>query len=205
MIEITATDLSPQAVHALLTHIVVPRPIAWVSTLDEAGAANLAPHSFFNVVSTSPPVVMFSAGHTSKHNADKRKDTVRNIERTKEFTLNLVTEDLLEQMNTTAAEVPPDVDEFVLAGVTKAPAFQVKPFRVKEAKAVLECRLREFLRVENNTVVFGNVVALAVSEEIYVDNRIDAAKLRPVGRLGGLLYSLQGELLSLKRPDPAKR
>jgi flavin reductase (DIM6/NTAB) family NADH-FMN oxidoreductase RutF len=200
MIEIDTDGLSHQAANGLLSSLVVPRPIAWVSTLGSDGIANLAPHSFFNVVSTAPPVVMFSSGHTSRHNPEGRKDTVRNIEATGEFVVNFVSDDLLEAMNATSAEVPASVDEFTLAGLAKAPSRHIKPPRVATAKAALECRLRQILPMAGHSIVFGDVVAIILHEDVYVGERVDPARLRPVGRLGGTLYTELGNIRSVKRP-----
>lgn len=202
MIEIVPSALAPKALSGLMSSLVIPRPIAWVSTLDARGRANLAPHSFFNVVSGSPPAVMFSSGHTSRHNADGKKDTVRNIEATHEFVVNLVSQDLVDAMNATSAEVPAEVDEFELAGLAKADSIFVKPPRVQAAKAALECRLITAIDVVGHTVVFGEVVGITVHEDVYVDQRIDPRKLAPAARLGGSLYTALGEIRNVPRPNP---
>jgi flavin reductase (DIM6/NTAB) family NADH-FMN oxidoreductase RutF len=201
VVEIDPETTSARDLHALLTQLVIPRPIAWVSSLSGTGVTNLAPHSFFNVVSTTPPVVMFASGHTSRHHADRRKDTIHNIESTPEFVVHVVSRDLLDAMNQTSAEVAPEIDEFALAGLTKSPASRVRPPRIAEAKAALECRLRTTLVIGDNTLIFGDVVAITLHKEIYPDGKIDLAQLAPVGRLGGTLYAALGEILSLPRPQ----
>jgi flavin reductase (DIM6/NTAB) family NADH-FMN oxidoreductase RutF len=197
-------EIDPAAVgagiHHLMTGIVVPRPIAWVSSLDADGIANLAPHSYFNAVSDTPPIVMFVSTHSSPLRTDKRKDTLRNVEATREFVVHIVSEDLLEAMNKTAASVPAEIDEFELAGLEKAASRQVKPPRVAAARIALECRLVQTLEMGDATVVFGEIVWAHIADEVWRDGRVDSALLRPMARLGGSLYATLGTVLSLKRP-----
>lgn len=202
MIEIDVTSLGARDASLLMTGLIVPRPIAWVSTVDGRGRANLAPHSYFNAVSSSPPVLMFSSSHTSRFHADGRKDTLRNVEATGEFVVNLVSEDLLEAMNQTSAEVPPEIDEFSLAGMTKVPCGRIGPPRVGEAKVSLECRLRSLVEVGDATVVFGDVLLAHIDEGVWINGRVDAESLRPISRLGGSLYAALGLIQRVTRPNP---
>ena len=123
-------DLDYSAVYKLLTGAVIPRPIGWISTIDQNGINNLAPFSYFNAVGEDPPHVMFS---TVRGN-DSNKDTLNNVLANKQFVVNMVTEELTEQMNITSQTVAADVDEFVLAQLTPIPSIKVKPMRVKESK-----------------------------------------------------------------------
>jgi flavin reductase (DIM6/NTAB) family NADH-FMN oxidoreductase RutF len=138
------TQLDPQTLgqretYKLLLGCVVPRPIAWVSTLDLAGVPNLAPFSFFNAIGSSPPAVSISVGYAD--GIDQRKDTLRNISDTGEFVVNIVDEDLAQAMNVTSANYPPDVDEFAIAGVVAVPCVTVRPARVSGTPVSLECKL----------------------------------------------------------------
>lgn len=182
------------APYRLLTALVIPRPIAWVSTLDADGRANLAPHSFFTVASGAPPIVQFTSVG--------RKDSLRNVEATGEFVVNLVSRALLEPMNASAATVAPDVDEFDLAGLAKQPSSRVSPPRVAQAAAALECRLHQVVPVGNSFVVMGVVVAASVEQDTLDDaGRPQEWLLDPVARLSGSRYSTYGETVRLPRPD----
>lgn len=180
--------------YRLLTGLVIPRPIAWVSTLDADGRANLAPHSFFTVASGSPPVVQFTSVG--------RKDSLNNVEATGEFVVNLASRTLLERMNATSASVDPEVDEFELAGLTKQQSSKVAPPRVAEAPAALECRLHQVVPVGNSFVVMGTVVAASVDQDMLDDSgRPQEWLLDPVARLSGSRYATYGETLRLTRPE----
>jgi flavin reductase (DIM6/NTAB) family NADH-FMN oxidoreductase RutF len=201
MVTIDPQDLSGRELSFLMTGLIVPRPIAWVSSLNQNGRANLAPHSYFNAVSSSPPVVMFSSTHSSRHHPDGRKDTLRNIKTRGEFVVSLVSCELAEAMNQTSAEVGPDIDEFTLAGLAKAPSTRVAPPRVAAARAALECRLHRTLEIGDATAVFGEVVYLHVLEGAWRDGRVDPEGLDPLSRLGGSLYASLGPLMSMQKPD----
>jgi len=199
MLSRTAGEAPDDEMRHLLYALVMPRPIAWVSTLSADGVANLAPHSFFNAVSGVPPVVMFAS--TRPHGGgEARKDTLRNVLETGEFVVNLVSRDMAEAMNATSETVPAAVDEFVLAGLEKRPSVCVKPFRVAEAAAALECRLHSTAEVGDATVVYGSVVHISVAEDVMTNGRPDSRKLSPVSRLGGSLYADLGDIFSMKRP-----
>jgi len=195
-LSIDPSDLQGRQGYFLLTSLVVPRPIAWVSTLDQAGVRNVAPHSFFNVVATNPLVVQFVSSSV--------KDTLRNVEATGEFVVNIVGEDVIEPMNLTAADFPPEQDEFDWAELTPQPSVTVKPPRVKEASAALECTVRDVIKVEQAHMVLGDVRHLHVSGDILTEKgRVAEEKLRPVGRLSGAKYSVVTETLSIPRPTYA--
>ena len=164
--------------HNPFNAIVVPRPIGWISTVDTTGNANLAPYSFFNAVAYTPPQVIFSA--TGNHATDGGfKDSVANVEATGEFVVNLATWDLREAMNRSAAPAPHGVDEFELAGVTKAPSRLVRAPRVKESPVHLECRHVQSVRLPSadpaapNILVIGEVVGIHIDESVLVDGLVD--------------------------------
>ena len=180
------------AVYGLLTSVVVPRPIAWVSTRSADGVDNLAPHSFFTVSCVQPPVVQFTSVGA--------KDSLRNVLATGEFVVSFCSEELLEQVNRTATDYPPDVSEFDAVGLTREPAASVAVARVAESPVAIECRLlgtREF--GGDSTVVFGQVVHLAVDESVVRDGRPAVDLLRPVSRLGGDEWGTVGRVSAHRR------
>ncbi len=188
-------DPSAEGVNAykLLTSLVVPRPIAWVSTLDAQGRGNLAPHSFFTVASGRPPVVLFSSLG--------RKDTVRNIEETGEFVVNFTSESLLHHVNNTSAAFEHGDDEAEQLGITTEPSATVGPPRVAESPASIECRLERIVEVGHAFVVFGTVTAITVRDDVLVDGLPAMELLQPVSRLGGDEWGHPPEVFHLTRPQ----
>lgn len=178
-------------IYPLLGALVIPRPIAWVSTRSASGVDNLAPHSFFTVVSTDPPIVLVSSMG--------EKDTVRNARETGEFVVCGSPGDQIEAINLTAVEFPPDVSEFEAVGLTPEPSLMVAPPRVAESPYALECRLVRIDPMGNGLVIYGEIVCIAVDERVMVDNRVDAQRLNPVARLGGVDWSLLGDVVSRRR------
>ena len=184
-------DTVPGGIYHLLNAVVVPRPIAWVSTRSPDGVDNLAPHSYFTVSSVIPPVVQFtSVGF---------KDSLRNAEATGEFVVSICPEALAEQVNTTAVPFPPDVSEFDAAGLTREPSERVAPPRVAESPISLECELAGTKPFGASTVVFGRVVWVAVRPAVIRDDRIAIDLLRPLARLSGADYSTIGDVFAIKR------
>ncbi|TYO90752.1 flavin reductase family protein [Oceanicella actignis] len=185
--------------------IVAPRPIGWISTVDEEGRANLAPYSFFNAVADRPPVVMYSTTGR-KLGLDERKDSLANIRRTGEFVVNLTSWDLREQMNATSAHLPHGEDEFLAAGLEKAPSVEVAPPRVAAAPAALECRLLQEVALPcwdetgENVVVFGEVVHIHIRDDMIVDGRFDLTRSRPLARCGYQDYAVIERLFQMRRP-----
>lgn len=199
--QILVENTESSTLYKLLTGLVIPRPIGWISTKDENGINNLAPFSFFNVVGEDPPHIMFSTVRTG----NKNKDTLNNVLATKEFVVNLVTEDLVEQMNLTSNNVASDIDEFQLANLTPIPSQIIKPMRVGEAKAHFECEMVHHYFLENHSnggacVVIGKVKMIHVNEEILLDNfKINLETYKPIARLAGSNYSKLGEIFTIKR------
>lgn len=190
-IDFDPNELDRRAFYRLLTATVVPRPIAWVSTTSAAGTDNLAPHSFFSVSCVSPPVVQFTSVG--------RKDSVRNVEETGQFVVNLAPEHLFEEINATGTEFPRGVSEFDEVGIAREPSLRVKPPRVAASPVALECELHSTVRLGDSTVVFGRVVHAAVSEAVLTDGHPDVHKLRPLARLGNDEWSTLGDVLEIKR------
>lgn len=173
---------------------VVPRPIGWISTISPEGIHNLAPYSQFQTLSFDPPYVMFSANQNTKGN---RKDTVVNIEKTGEFVYNMATWDLRNAVNITASELPPEVDEFEIAGLTKVPSLKVKPFRVAESPIQFECKYVQSIRIPGNgpmgtaDIIIGRVVLVHIKDEFLdKDGKIDLLKIKPLARLGYYDYTV---------------
>lgn len=173
---------------------VVPRPIGWISTLSPDGVSNLAPYSQFQNLTFDPPYVMFSA---NQNTLGHRKDTTINAEQTGEFVYNMATYALREAVNLSAQETPYGIDEFELAGLTKAPSKLVKPFRVAESPIQFECRYHQTLRLPGKSVmgtvdiVIGLVMGIHIKDEfIGNDGKIDILKIRPIGRLGYYDYTV---------------
>ena len=190
-------DIDPEqtdrgSFYKLLTSVVVPRPIAWVSTTSRDGLCdNLAPHSFFAVSCVSPPIVQFTSVG--------RKDSVRNVEDTGEFVVNLAPEQLFEQVNATATDFPHGVSEFDEVGIAREPSARVKPPRVAASPVALECELHSTVRLGDSTVVFGKVVHAAVWEVVMDDGLPDIRKMRPLSRLGKDEWGTLGDILEIKR------
>ena len=188
--------------YKLLTGTIIPRPIGWVSTIDNKGINNLAPFSYFNMVSSNPPCVMFS----TRRDNNKNKDTLNNVLQTKEFVINLVTLDNVEQMNATAAFVNATIDEFKLANLTAIDSVSVKPKRVKESPVHFECEMIHHYFIKDNNgnetacVVIGQIKNIHIDDSILMENnRIDLDKYKPVARLAGSNYGTIGEIFSIKR------
>jgi flavin reductase (DIM6/NTAB) family NADH-FMN oxidoreductase RutF len=189
------TDFDPgelgPAFYGLLTSVIVPRPIAWVSSISTHGVENLAPHSFFTVACVNPPVIQFTSVG--------RKDSLENIEATGEFVVCMTPQWLFEQVNATGTDFPPDVSEFEAVGVTREPSERVRPCRVAESPVALECVRQETLSFGDSTVVFGRVLLAAVSDSALTDGRPDVQKLQPVGRLGANEWTKLGDVLRISR------
>jgi flavin reductase (DIM6/NTAB) family NADH-FMN oxidoreductase RutF len=201
MVSIVPDELDPPDAYRLLISVVAPRPIAWVSSIGADGVLNLAPFSFFNAVGGTPPTVMISVGRR----AGQPKDTLRNLEETGEFVVNIVNETLAEQMNQTSGDWPYGASEFELAGLTPAPSVNVRPPRVAEAPVALEARVTQVVPVSDTqyTMVLGRVLRYHVRDGLLRANgAVDAMLLKPVARLSGDEYATIGGVFSLARPRP---
>jgi flavin reductase (DIM6/NTAB) family NADH-FMN oxidoreductase RutF len=194
-------ELEASAIYKLLTGSIIPRPIGWISSISEDGINNLAPFSYFNMLGDDPPHVMFS----TRRDNNKNKDTLNNVLATKQFVVNMVTEEVVEQMNTTSQSIPADESEFDLAGVTPVPSVIVKPMRVKESKINFECELVHHYFLEGHQqggacVVIGRIVMMHCDDSILLDDyKINLETYKPVARLSGSNYSKVGEIFSIKR------
>jgi flavin reductase (DIM6/NTAB) family NADH-FMN oxidoreductase RutF len=191
----------PANVYKVMAGAIVPRPIAFVSTISLEGVHNLAPFSFFTGASANPPVVCFCPMHNVE---GRRKDTILNVERTGEFVINIVSEEFLEQMNTASGEYPPEVDEFQISGLTAIPGDLVAAPRVKESHVSMECKLLQIVELSRlplgGSLVIGEVVRFHI-DDAYIENyRIDPDVLRPIGRMAGNTYVRTTDRLDLARP-----
>jgi len=192
----------PGNVYKLMIGVIVPRPIAFVSSISSAGVLNLAPFSFFTGISANPPVICFSP--MIRGSDSMKKDTLRNIEETKEFVVNVVSEDFAGKMNICSAEFPPEVDEFQVSGLTPVASDLVKPPRVAESHVNMECRLLEIVHVSakplGGSIVLGAVLRFHVDNALFDDFKIDPDKLRPIGRMAGPSYTRTTDRFDLIRP-----
>jgi flavin reductase (DIM6/NTAB) family NADH-FMN oxidoreductase RutF len=193
---IDPSTLSTKEVYKLLIGSVVPRPIAWVSSMNGKGELNLAPFSFFNVASRRPPTLAISIGPGVGEREGTIKDTLVNIQETKEYVINIVTFSLANEMHISSDNFPTEVNEFEQVGVTPAACEMVKVPRVKEAPISMECKLSHVIPIGQDTLVLGEMVRFHVADELYHEGRINLEKLEPIGRLAGN-YSLVDTLFNL--------
>jgi flavin reductase (DIM6/NTAB) family NADH-FMN oxidoreductase RutF len=206
ILSLNPADCEPRQVYKLMTGIIVPRPIALVSTLDRNGLANLAPFSFFSGVGSNPPTVLFCPTVRSRKELgqDFRKDTLRNVEETGEFVINVVSEAIATAANATAAEVPPEVDEFVLSGLTPLASELVRPARVAESPAQMECKLLQVIYTSHEpgggVIVLGEIVRFHIRKDLVDDFRVDPAGLDAVGRMAGNTWARTRDRIELIRP-----
>ena len=185
----------------LMVHSIVPRPIAFVSSVSTEGVLNLAPFSYFTVASGNPPVICFAP---IVRRDGSKKDTLHNIEATGEFVVNVVSEEFAAKMNVTSGEYPPDVDEFALSGLTPVASEVVKAPRVKESHVNMECRLMKIVPVSERPgggcLVLGEVVRFHVDDAMMSEFAVDPDQLGAVGRMGGATYSRTADRFELERP-----
>lgn len=199
---IDVAESNSLVVYHALVGIVAPRPIAWVTTVDERGVVNLAPFSFFNAFGANPPVVVFSP--TLRRNGEK-KDTLRNVEATGEFTLNAAVEELALEMNATAFELPYGESELDFAGLETIPSVRVRPPRVARSPIHMECKVTRIVPIGDGPIsanlVIGEVLMIHIDDRVLdAQGRIDPKKYRPLARLGGDWYSRASDLFEMPRP-----
>lgn len=212
-ISLSPADFTPDEMYLVLRDAIIPRPIAWVSSIDANGVTNLAPYSFFNVCSATPPILGFSCGPRGEDRTNERyelKDTWANIRETKEFVVNIVPEFLAEPMVRSSDPLPHGESEFAHAGLTPVASTRVKPPRVDGVPVAYECVLREGVALGRSTWVMGEVVQVHIDERVYVgekrglNHRIDVLKhleLRPYARLGSNFYVRLRDIETLERRD----
>lgn len=201
------TVIDSAAMYKLLIGSVVPRPIAWVSSVDADGVRNLAPFSYFMAITHDPPTVAFSSGPRGAEiggGVRGKKDTLHNVEVTREFVVNVVDDALAEAMNVTSGDYAADVDEFAKAGLEAASSVKVRAPRVAAAPVSMECRLARVIPVGNlpHHLIVGEIVHMHVRDDVYdpATGRLDMHRLKPVGRLAGHLYTHVHDIFEMKRP-----
>ena len=198
--ELDATSLSTREAYALMTGIVVPRPIAWVSTMDENGHVNLAPFSYFNAVGSDPPMVSISIAQRAD---GSEKDTLRLLQKTGFFCVNLAEDDDAVRLNATSQELPPEVSEAERCGIATKPCAKIPGVRIASCRASLECRLLEVHRYGRKakvSLVVGEVLHFFVDDALLTEGAIDPSKVTPIARLGGPNYATLGRRFALPRP-----
>ncbi|MBN6185515.1 flavin reductase family protein [Aneurinibacillus sp. BA2021] len=185
--------------YRMLTSCIVPRPIAWVTTISASGVHNAAPFSYFTGVSIEPPLVLFAI----ERRQNKKKDTLRNIEDTKEFVINLVTAHNVLAMNETSKDYEPEEDELKAAGLDTVPSVYVRPPRIQQSPVHLECRLYDIMEVGSSppALVIGEVAAIHAADHLIKEERIQMDRLEAVGRMGGTWYVQASDLFALPRLD----
>jgi flavin reductase (DIM6/NTAB) family NADH-FMN oxidoreductase RutF len=202
VISIDPEHEEPTSIYKMMIGAIVPRPIALVSSTDAEGVRNLAPFSFFAGVCSKPPTILFCPGIRATTRLSK--DTLRNVLETKEFVVNIVDEAMATRMNKTSAEVPPQVDEFKLSGLTPVASLVVTPPRVSESPVQMECKLRDVVTISDQpgggSVVIGEVVRFHLRADLIDNFRIDADALKAIGRMGGPTYCRTADRFDMERP-----
>lgn len=201
--EISPDEVPWKSIYKIMIGSIVPRPIGWISSLSQEGKANLAPFSFFNAVCANPPTILFCPGVRS---SDRQpKDTLFNVRETGEFVVNIVTAPLAQAMNVTSTELPGEIDEFIVAGLTKSPSMVIRPPRVAESPVHFECRVHQIIEIGTEpgggSVVIGDVVHIHVDQDVlFGTDKIDPQRLKAVGRMGGPTYCHTNDLFDMIRP-----
>ena len=184
---------------------IVPRPIGWITSFNKSGILNLAPYSYFNAIADIPPMIMFSS--TSKHHDGGIKDTLKNVEETKEFVVNIATWDLRDAMNMTSANFDRGISEVEMTDLETLPSSIVKPPRIKGSPIHLECVYHQSVQLpviddqHTNRMIIARVVGIHIEDSIIVDGKIDIAKFKPVARLGYSEYASIENKFIMKRPE----
>ncbi len=191
-----------QDIHKLMIGSIVPRPIAFVSTISKNKKNNIAPFSYFNGVCSNPPTIMFAPARRGWDGSEK--DTLINIRDTKEFVVNIVSESITEQMVKCSTDFKSHVDEFSISGLTPAESKKINPPRLLESKINLECKLNQIVEIGDGTagggfIVIGTVILFHIDDKVLVNHKIDLKKLNPVGRLAGNWYTRPTDNFKIER------
>ncbi|MBI3110470.1 MAG: flavin reductase family protein [Ignavibacteriales bacterium] len=198
-LSLSPSEMEPASAYKLFQSLVAPRPIAWVSSIDTRGRVNLAPFSFFNAIATKPLIVMLAIGRKGA----LPKDTLRNIEETGEFVINIVSEELAEAMNITSGDWPSEINEFEILQLPSQPSVDVKPPRVADAPAAMEAKVTQIIPVQgtSSTLVLAEVIRFHLREGILRPNGlVDPLLSKPVARLGDNEYATIGKVFTMNRP-----
>ena len=206
--KIEPEKLTPGERHRQMGNIFVPRPIAFISTVSADGVFNLAPYSMSGIVTHNPATVFFTTSrfhgrsHLGREDGSK-KDTLVNVEQTKEFVVNIVTEEIAQQMNIASDFHPPEVDEFQVSGLTPVPSDIVKAPRVKESPVNMECRLTQIIPIgkpDTAEMVIGEVLLIHVRDDLWYEGTVDASRYHVIGRMGWGLYTRTRDLFKIEHP-----
>jgi len=207
-VKVDPTTISSDAAYFWQAATILPRPIAWTSTLNEDGSANLAPFSFFTGVSSDPPTCLICVSRRRRQpdGTQPPKDTWRNIERTGEFVIHVVNDALGQQMNATSRDFPYGTDEFATAGLTKVASERVAPPRIGEAPVAMECRLERIVEIgrASTAIIVGEILLWHVRDELVVEGRLDLGRLDAIGRMGGPTYARTRDRFDMQRPKYGK-
>jgi len=192
--DIEAENLDERNSYKLLTGLIIPRPIAWITTMSAAGRVNLAPFSAFNYVSISPPMV----GVNISLRNGLRKDTAQNIRRSRDFVVNIASDHMIEAIHLSSRAFPTDISETETLNLDTVPSLYVNTPRLRAAPAALECQLHRTIKLSprGDEFIIGKVISFHIRDDLINDYRIDASRLRPVGRLSGPNYTMLGEIVS---------
>lgn len=198
MKKILPQGLETRDAYRLLASVIVPRPIGFISTVNKNGVPNAAPFCFFMGVTPTPPTIAFSC----IRRGDNKKDTIKNIEATRDFVINLVDENLAQAMNMASGSYPPDMSEFDVTGLTPVPSEIVSAPRISESPVHLECKLRTIVELGDvpSSLVIGEIVCFHVRESLFVDGVVDVKALHAIGRLGESVYTKTRDLFDMHRP-----
>jgi flavin reductase (DIM6/NTAB) family NADH-FMN oxidoreductase RutF len=203
-VKVDPANLSAGAAYFWQAATILPRPIAWASTLNEDGSANLAPFSFFTGVSSDPPTCLICVSRKKREPDGTRppKDTWRNIERTGEFVIHVVNDALGAQMNATSRDFPYGTDEVAAVGLTKVASQKVAAPRIAEAPVAMECKLDRIVEIgsDGTAIIIGEIVLWHVRDELVVDGKLDLGRLDAIGRMGGSTYVRTRDLFDMPRP-----
>jgi flavin reductase (DIM6/NTAB) family NADH-FMN oxidoreductase RutF len=202
--KIDPATLTAGAAYGWQAATILPRPIAWTSTLNEDGTSNLAPFSFFTGVSSDPPMVLICVSRRKQQPDGTRppKDTWRNIERSGEYVIHVVNDALGQQMDTTSREFPPGTDEFAAIGLTKAASDRIAPPRIAEAPVAMECRLERIVEVGrgSSAIIIGELLLWHVHDDLMIDGRLDLSRLDAIGLMSGCTYTRTRSRFEMRRP-----
>lgn len=198
--QIEPTGKQVGELYRLMISVIVPRPIAFISSVSKSGVLNLAPFSYFMGVCSHPPIIAVSIIERPAG----PKDTANNIQETAQFVVNLVTEDIAEKMNIASGDYPPEINEFEMSGLTPIPSTSVKPPRVAESPISMECRLYEMSKVGNSPyasyLTLGEIVLFHIRDELWADGEVDVHKLHAIGRMSGPRYTKTRDIFEMQRP-----
>lgn len=184
---------------------IIPRPIGWITSIDKNGNVNLAPYSYFNAVSDIPPMVIFST--TTKHHDGRQKDTLSNVEETKEFVVNVATWNFKQAVNITSADFDHGINEAAVVNLETIPSTLVKPPRIKGSPIQLECLYHQSIQLptvdnnHSNKIIIGKVVGIHIDDEILINGKIDVRKFNPIARLGYMEYTVVNDKFEMERPS----